>query len=303
MVNQFLQSFSFPLLDLFFKGATYFGHPGLWFVLGSILFWLGKEKQSFKIVSLVLFASFFSGTLKYIIGRPRPIGILQLEPEFTPSMPSGHSTIASAMASFAYFSKEIQNKYAYILIGLALLTGLSRLYLGVHFLTDVLAGLLLGTLIGWFVFKLEHKLNKMQFHITRIKEEFLVVLFFVIVIICYLFVPAEFYGSFALLGYFAGYAIYRHTQVKDILILPQTKTQSIIAVFFGLGGLGAIGLIAYFSTGLISQVTFFISGIFVTLIWPIIISKFVLKREKQKLLKIKRRNLIKKSAKAKKKKK
>jgi len=295
MVNQFLQSFSSLPLDLFFKGITYFGHPGLWFVLGAILFWLGKEKQSFKLVSLVLFASFFSGILKYIIGRPRPVGLIQLSEEFTPSMPSGHSTIAGAIAGYAYFSKQIQKNYAIILIGLALLTALSRVYLGVHFLSDVLAGLLLGALIGWFVFTLDQKLNKMEFHITKIKDEFLIIAFFVLVIIFYLFVPAEFYGAFALVGYFSGYAIYRHTEVKEILVLPQTKTQSIIAVFFGLGGLGAIGLIAYFSTGLISQVTFFISGLFVTLFWPIVISKFVLKRENLKTKRI----LKKKKAKSK----
>ncbi len=289
MVNQFLQSFSSLPLNLFFKGITYFGHPGLWFVLGAILFWLGKEKQSFKLVSLVLFASFFSGILKYLIMRPRPTGVIAMSEEFTPSMPSTHSTIAGAMAGYAYFSKEVQNNYAYILIVLALITGLSRIYLGVHFLTDVLAGLLLGALIGWFVFKLDTKLNKMQFHITAIKDEFLVIAFFGLVIIFYLFVPAEFYGAFALLGYFTGYAIYRHTDVKEILVLPQTKTQSIIAVFFGLAGLGAIGLIAYFSTGLISQVTFFISGLFVTLFWPIVISKFVLKRELHKSKKSKKR--------------
>jgi|GEM_PF-477807 len=282
MINQFLQSFSFPLLDLFFKGATYFGHPGPWFFLGAILFWIGREKQSFKLVSLILFASFFSGILKYIIARPRPVGIIQMEPEFTPSMPSGHSTIAGAISAYSFFSKEIQKNYAYVLLILALLAGLSRIYLGVHFLTDVLAGLLLGALIGWFVFKIEHKLNKMEFHITKLKEESLIIAFFVIVVICYLFIPAEFYGAFALLGYFAGYAIYRHTEMKEILLRPQTKRQSIVAVFFGLVFLGALGLIAYVSKGLIAQGMFFICGIFVTLLWPIVISKLVLKREKLK---------------------
>ena len=59
--------------------------------------------------------------------------------------------------SFAYFSKQIQKNYTYILIVLALLTGISRLYLGVHFISDVIAGLFIGAIVGWFIYKLETK--------------------------------------------------------------------------------------------------------------------------------------------------
>jgi undecaprenyl-diphosphatase len=279
VVNQFLQSFSFPLLDLFFNLITYFGNPAPWFFVGAILFWLGKEKKSFKLVSLLLFASFFSGILKYIIARPRPTGVIAMTFEATPSMPSTHATVAGAISAFAYFSKEVQNKYAHLLIALALLTGISRIYLGVHFLTDVLAGLLLGALIGWFVFKLEAKLNQMHFHITKLEEEIFVLIFFILVIILYLFVPQEFYAAYALLGYFGGYAVYRHTDMKELLAKPQTTFQSAASVLLGLWILGTLGIVAYFTKGLLSQVAFFIAGIFVTFLWPMTITRIIIKRK------------------------
>ena len=277
-----IQSYATPLLTIFFKLITYFGHPLPWFILGAWLFWLGKEKKSFTVMSLVLMSSFFSGLLKQVFLKPRPEGIA-LATETGYAMPSGHATLAGTIAAYAWFTKEIHKNLKYLIIILALLTGLSRIYLGVHFVSDVLAGLLIGFVIGWFVFKLETRITQMKFHISKIQEEALIVFFFVMIIIFDLFVPAEYYGAYALFGYFAGYAIYRHTDLEECLTRAQTRKQEILALGGGTIILGIIGGTAYLLTeGLLSQVLFFITGLFITLIWPLIISKTVLKREKQK---------------------
>ncbi|MFA6268961.1 MAG: phosphatase PAP2 family protein [archaeon] len=283
MVNQFLQSFSFPLLDLLFKGITYLGHPGPWFFIAAWLFWLGKEKKSFTVASLILFTSFVSGALKMVIARPRPEGILIMGNETSYSMPSGHSTIAGAFSAYAWVSKEIKKNLKYLIITLALFVGVSRIYLGLHYLSDVLVGLLLGAILGLFVFKLETRISKMHFHISKIKDEFFVVAFLVIVVLFDLLVPSEFYGAYALFGYFTGYAILRH--VNPILQRAATKKQAIVAIFIGTILLAILGAIAYFSSGLLSQVMFFISGLFVTIIWPIVIAKLTTKRENSKIAK------------------
>jgi len=282
IINQTIQIYATPLLTLFFKLITYFGHPLPWFLLGAWLFWLGKEKKSFTIMSLVLMSSFFAGLLKQIFLKPRPEGIgLIIETGY--SMPSGHATLAGTIAAYAWLSKKISKNLKYLIVTLALLTGISRIYLGVHFVSDVLAGLLIGLVIGWFIFKLETKITKMEFHISKIQEEALIVFFFVMVIIFDLFVPAEYYGAYALFGYFAGYAIYRHTDLEECLTRAQTRTQEILALGGGTILLGIIGGSAYLLTeGLVSQVLFFITGLFVTLIWPLVISKTVLKREAHK---------------------
>ena len=283
MINQFLQSFTNPLLDIFFQLITYFGHPLIWFVLAAWLFWLGKEKKSFMLMTVLLFSSFISGALKQIFARPRPTGLIALDDLNGYSFPSGHSTLAGTIAGYTYFSKWMNKQTKYIVILLTLLTGISRLYLGVHFLTDVLAGLLIGTIIGWLISKYEPILTNASFHISKLREDSILVIFFTIIIIIDLIIPEEYYGAYAILGYFIGYLAFKQTTLNKNLALKQPKQ---IATNF-IGGtiiLGILGTSAYYlTTGLIRQILFFTSGIFITLIWPTIISLISKNEEKQKI--------------------
>jgi hypothetical protein len=71
--------------------------------------------------------------------------------------------------------------------------------------------------------------------------------------------------------------------MSQIMVRPKTRKQEIIALFFGTFIFAALGGMAYLILkGLEAQVTFFIAGIFVTLIWPLVITKTVLKREESK---------------------
>lgn len=290
LINQFLQSFMNPVLNTLLQLITYFGHPLFWFILAAWLFWIGEEKKSFTLMTILLFSSFVSGAIKQIIARPRPLGLIALDDLNGYSFPSGHSTLAGTISGYTYFSKWIIKQIKYIAIILAILIGISRLYLGVHFLTDVLAGLLIGTIIGWIISKLEVKITKANFHITKLKEESLLVGFFVLMIIADLIIPEEYFGAYAILGYFMGYAIFKHTNLKQNLNLTQTKKQIAINFIGGTILLGIIGTSAYYlTTGIISQILFLTSGIFITLIWPIIISFTIEKKEEQKNKELKKK--------------
>lgn len=284
-----------PFFDIIFQLITYFGHPLPWFVLAAWLFWAGYEKKSFTLMTILLFSSLVSGVLKQIIARPRPTGLVALDDLNGYSMPSGHSTLAGTIAAYGYFSNWVGKNIKAIIILLAILTGISRLYLGVHFLSDVLSGLLLGAILGFIISKLETKINKANFHITKLKEEALLVGFFVIMIIADLIIPEEYYGAYAILGYFIGYAVFRHTELKQNLTLTKTIKQLIVAFIGGTVFLGILGASAYYlTTGFISQILFFLSGIFITLIWPVVISFTVEKREEQKQKKLVKKVLKKK---------
>lgn len=103
--------------------------------------------------------------LKVVIGRARPDGyeLLQLD---TFSFPSGHATAAMALYGFlAYVLSSTYPKYRVLIwsvsIFLILLIGISRVYLGVHFPSDIVGGYLVGLLwifigarvMGLFKFK------------------------------------------------------------------------------------------------------------------------------------------------------
>jgi undecaprenyl-diphosphatase len=88
---------------------------------------------------------------KFVIDRTRP-EFLEVAKAYSPSFPSGHSTAAMAVYSFlAYIivrrvpSRRVRFEVIYWTCVLIALIGFSRIYLRVHFLSDVLGGLLVGT--------------------------------------------------------------------------------------------------------------------------------------------------------------
>jgi undecaprenyl-diphosphatase len=123
------------------------------FVFGTI-FILAKKKKQFEVFWAFIVSTIGSflvaNVLKHIIGRERPLnGLVDEGASF--SFPSNHSVLAVSMYGFLVFlvcRSALPQKYKILLYivfsGLIVLVGASRLYLGVHYLTDVLGGYVLG---------------------------------------------------------------------------------------------------------------------------------------------------------------
>lgn len=109
-----------------------------------------------RATALLLLASVGGGTvvstlLKYAFARPRPDVVMPAARVFTASFPSGHATMSAitflTIAALLARSEAEPRLKAYLItlgVTLTVLVGLSRLYLGVHYPTDVLAGWCLG---------------------------------------------------------------------------------------------------------------------------------------------------------------
>ena len=87
------------------------------------------------------------------MARPRPwldvAGLIPLIAEHDPnSFPSGHTTAAFAFAGAVWFA-DSKKWLKWVALAAAVLMGFSRLYVGVHYPSDVLAGILIGLLAGW----------------------------------------------------------------------------------------------------------------------------------------------------------
>lgn len=129
-----------------FIGSVYFYIPLLILVLI-------KSKSYFKLISIPLIMAYLTNmAFKLIINRNRPLTWI-VTPPTDPSFPSGH-TICSVVfyGIIIYLLKNIKNKkirltLRILLTTLIILIGISRLYLGVHFLSDVLVAYLLGVLV------------------------------------------------------------------------------------------------------------------------------------------------------------
>jgi len=130
-----------------------------------LIIWLIYKKQTAKAILTIvsLGGGFLLETgLKIIIARPRPPIGLVTETDY--SFPSGHATLAIIFFALMiycfkdYFKTKI-GRWLYILINilLCLLVGFSRLYLGVHWFSDVIGGYVIGILWLAVVFLLLRK--------------------------------------------------------------------------------------------------------------------------------------------------
>lgn len=157
-VLSFAEQIRTPFLTLFFKGITYLGE---WTVIlpvallvSAILILKNKRKQEAVLAFISLGGLGVAFLLKNFIHRARPAGGLLNETSF--SFPSAHAVISVVFYGFIIYLllPKIKNrklKALKIFAGslLILLIGFSRLYLGVHYLSDVSAGYVIGFI--WFL--------------------------------------------------------------------------------------------------------------------------------------------------------
>ena len=152
-VAQFLYARRRPELVAFFNGVSLLSsakYVVLWALLLSIPFWQGGKRREVVALWLVpIAASLTTAALKLLFLRPRPEFAERVLSDF--SFPSGHATGAVAFFAFAGWLVARQGWLSpgmALLLGggAALLIGAARLYLGVHYLSDVLNGYLVGAL-------------------------------------------------------------------------------------------------------------------------------------------------------------
>ncbi len=134
-------------VTIFFKFISFL--CSTWFILIStilIMIFSKSKKNAFLIALNILLCYILNQTLKFIFVRDRPLDInLIIENGY--SFPSGHSMISLAYYGFFLYiidHKKMKMKYkllySSLIALLVLLIGISRIYLGVHFASDVLAG-------------------------------------------------------------------------------------------------------------------------------------------------------------------
>ena len=152
----FLQSLRFPLLDTLMVALTKLGDDGLiWIGIGVLMLCFKKTRTCGVgiLAALVLKTLVGNIILKNLFMRDRPCWIdpsvaLLIKSPSSYSFPSGHTFDAFAASVTIFFHHR---KIGIAALVLAFLIALSRLYLFVHFPTDVLASMVLGTLIAWIV--------------------------------------------------------------------------------------------------------------------------------------------------------
>ena len=140
-------------LTIVAKTITNVANPVILLLVAGVLFLVvEKKKNKFSIVCNLGIAAILNIILKSIIQRPRPIGHRLID-ESGYSFPSGHSMVSMAFYGYLVYLivKNVKNKYlraisSCILLLLILFIGLSRIYLGVHYTSDVIGGFIVAIL-------------------------------------------------------------------------------------------------------------------------------------------------------------
>ena len=144
LVSTFLISdFATPIA----KFITNFGGAIFIIILTVVLFVLIKNKKiGISIISNLVIITAINQILKRIVQRPRPTEYRKIE-ETGYSFPSGHSMVSMAFNGYLIYLiyKYVKNKYlkwiSIILLSILICSiGISRIYLGVHYTSDVLGG-------------------------------------------------------------------------------------------------------------------------------------------------------------------
>ena len=158
------EKWSVNALDPFFAAVAIYGREYFWVPVVLLMWILGgafnneKAKKGALMLIIVFIAIIIIGlSLKAVYYRPRPflnpllssIDHILVPKDLDSSFPSGHALIVAggAVAAFLFLRK----RYSIPLVIEAALVSYSRVYVGVHYPTDVIAGVVLGAAIAFII--------------------------------------------------------------------------------------------------------------------------------------------------------
>jgi membrane-associated phospholipid phosphatase len=153
-IIRIIQSIRSGWLDSIMIILTELGDQLVFIALVAALYWFVDKKIAFKMTFAFIMSSITNELLKGVVGRNRPfvedssLGVG--EPTSGYSFPSGHAQNIAAESTILYqnFNKKVK-WLKWVLLALMIIVPLTRLYLGQHYLTDVIAGLILGVIVAY----------------------------------------------------------------------------------------------------------------------------------------------------------
>jgi hypothetical protein len=141
-----------------FKTLTFMGDEGFFLLFLPLIYWCVDRRTGARLTLLFLLSAYINTVAKLLADQPRPFAY---DPRVRPlvkadggGLPSGHTQ--HAVVVWGYLALKFQRFWPWVIAALLMiLIPLSRLYLGVHFPTDLLGGYFLGGVILFLYLRLK----------------------------------------------------------------------------------------------------------------------------------------------------
>jgi undecaprenyl-diphosphatase len=288
-ISEFIQSLRSDFLDAFFLFITQFGDETVFLIVGAVLYWTFDKKFAYRFIMFFLYGAVLNGSLKFLTDTPRPYvehpDTIQLigEGSLGTSLPSGHAQNSTTMALIlAEKHRQVGKWFTTFLTVMVILVMLSRLYLGEHYLSDVI----FGSAIAYSFYQLIRYVQTKPFASTYVQYLPLILLLPIAMLTND---KNVFLASASIFGFSIGYPLER----RYIGFKEKTSWSiALIKLVFGLGIALAIriGVKAVFEMGLYSIefetdptlgdqmldfVRYFLIAIWMTLGAPFIFKQFI----------------------------
>jgi hypothetical protein len=141
-----LQSLASPALTFAMKGLSLMGTEFCFMAILPMVYWCVDKRRGLRMSALVLLSTAINLRLKLAFAQPRPYDLdpsVGMAKEKTFGLPSNHAMTSAVLGGTA--APLFKRPWGLVgAIAFPLLVGVSRIYLGVHFPTDVLAGWAIG---------------------------------------------------------------------------------------------------------------------------------------------------------------
>lgn len=157
----FIAGMRSPALTIVMEAITYLGSFLSGVIIVGILLWLRKRGEAKMVLGGILLNGAIIFPIKHLVARARPdnalIAVDWLVDTAEYSFPSGHAAMSFMMAALlsGIFGKK------YFFYSVAFLIAFSRLYLGVHYLSDVVAGAMIGFVLGSVILRQKERLMRL----------------------------------------------------------------------------------------------------------------------------------------------
>ena len=150
-----------PALTLAMEGVTYLGSFLSGVIIVGVLLWMRKRGEAKMVLAGIAMNGAVIFPIKHLVARERPenalITVDWLVDTAEYSFPSGHAAMAFMMAIL--LSSVFGRKYFFYT--LAFLIAFSRIYLGVHYLSDVVGGAVIGVALGSVILRHKERLMRL----------------------------------------------------------------------------------------------------------------------------------------------